>query len=148
MTDEIRGTVSGRYCGPGIRFAVSSGTTHFRSKPMKTAFDLARWFQGPRDVSSATPACDEKREETLSECYKASKAAVSGSEILFRVSDGVVSAVCDPGSEVVQFTRVYDDSWDIISFWMNKSSVRDLGALVRSRAIPRVDIDNILFSEE
>lgn len=106
-----------------------------------TAFTLARWFQPEEEINGVTH--DELREEILSEVQNATAIAVKGSTVLARTPRGVCAMEAKEvrGCKVVTFDMVWNDRWTRQSFWMNASSVADLGAALRTK--PRVAFNTV-----
>lgn len=102
-----------------------------------SAFTLARWFTAPVNANGSHD--DVQREEVLSEVYQASIVAVSGSTTMVKTPNGVVAI--ERKADLVDFDYVADTTWTHIRFWMNASSVKDLGHVLRSK--PRGDFDSL-----
>lgn len=105
------------------------------------AFSLARWFNIPADASG--PYDDEVREEILSDLYANAKAVgVLEGKTFVQTEKG--AAIIEPHAdypEVVVFDYVENRRWRRVSFWMNASSVSDLGEVLRS--VPRRPFDEL-----
>lgn len=83
------------------------------------------------------PADDFLREELLNDVYLASAVAVNADRlVLAKTPRGccVMRVTSERGAEIVMFDHLAGDQR--VSFWMNKSSVRDLGDHLRK--LPRV----------
>lgn len=107
-----------------------------------SAFSLARWFQMERYANR--PEDDFVREEILTEVYQAERVAVSGKTVLVKTPNGacMIERRDVDGSPLVFFDYVENARWTRTNFWMNASSVRDLGE--RLRSVPTGDF-NALF---
>lgn len=110
-----------------------------RSSVVGSVFALARWFQPERYADR--PEDDFVREEVLSEVYRAEAVAVHDGVVLVRTPSGACSIECDDERGLVTFDYMTNASWSRTRFWMNKSSVSDLGDILR--AAPRVDFDSL-----
>lgn len=107
-----------------------------------SVFALARWFQPERFANR--PEDDFVRDEILNDLYDAEAVAVCGDTVLVRTAKGAcMIEKRDAGcrSALVNFDYVSNERWERTSFWMNESSVRDLGETLRSK--PRADFDAI-----
>lgn len=104
------------------------------------AFSLARWFQPERYANR--PEDDFLREEILNDLYHAQAVAVQGDSTLVRTPLGACCIEPHPQQEgLLVFDYVSNERWERTSFWMNRSSVRDLGDVLR--AASRADYDAI-----
>jgi hypothetical protein len=112
-----------------------------------SAFALARWFQPERFANR--PEDDYVRDEILNDLYDAEAVAVRGDTVLVRTAKGAcMIEKRDVGckSALVDFDYVSSERWERTAFWMNESSVRDLGEALRSK--PRADFDAIFVGAE
>jgi hypothetical protein len=111
-----------------------------------SAFALARWFQPERYADR--PEDDFVREEILSEVYNAEACAVHDGTVLVRTPSGAccIEKIDADGSPLVTFDYVSNTNWTRTKFWMNASSVRDLGD--RLRAVPRASFDALFVGSQ
>lgn len=101
-------------------------------------FDLARWFDIPIDANSEDhPA----REEILGAVWQATAVGVAGGRVIVKTPLGacIMERAEIQGCPVVMFDHVCDDRWTRTRFWMNASSVKELGE--RLRQLPRAPFD-------
>jgi hypothetical protein len=104
-----------------------------------SAFDLARWFTIPEDASGAGD--DFIREDILGDLYANARAVgIHEGTVLVETERGMAMIERDP-RDIVVFDYVENDRWRRVRFWMNASSVRDLGE--RLRALPRRPFDEM-----
>jgi hypothetical protein len=109
-----------------------------------SAFGLARWFQTERYANR--PEDDFLREEILDDLYANGQAvACQNGTVLVRTANGaaMIERRDEQGSPLVVIDYVRHDRWERTNFWMNASSVSDLGE--RLRALPRESFD-VLFA--
>jgi hypothetical protein len=108
-------------------------------------FSLARWFDSPHDASG--PQDDAARERVLDDVMHATLVAVNGDEVLVRTPTGAchIEVVEQQGVDLVMFDHVEDGRWNRVRFWMNASSVVDVGRALR--AAPRIDWMSIMTGE-
>lgn len=105
------------------------------------AYALARWFDIPRDASG--PCDDLTRELVLDDVMHATAVAVSGDDVLARTPLGacMMRTNDDDTCPLVFFDHVRNDRWTRVTFWMNASSVRDIGNALR--LAPRASLDDL-----
>lgn len=104
-----------------------------------SAFALARWFGGEQYANG--PQDDFTRERLLSSLYDGTHVACSGDTVLVKTPLGacMIEVERHGAGKLVHFDFVNDTTWERIRFWMNASSVEDLGAHLRT--LPRADFD-------
>jgi hypothetical protein len=109
-------------------------------------YRLAQWFQIPEDRSG--PADDFVREEILSEVYRFTEYAISDRAVIFRTPHGraIAEARDNGGCPIVDFDYVPDDRVIRLRFWMNASSVADLGERLRAQPEKRRTFDELFFN--
>lgn len=83
------------------------------------------------------PTQEQARDELLNDVYRATEVAVKGDKVIAKTPLGAcVMMVKDvDGSPIVVFDHIERDGWKRTSFWFNKSSVRDVGNILRK--LPR-----------
>lgn len=113
---------------------------------MAKAFTLARWFTNP--VQANGPASKFTREDVLHEVYKADKIGVRDGVVIARCPKGVaiIETTVVQGAKLVEFDYVEDNRWARTTFWMNASSVKDLGNILRG--LPRASFDDLFVYGE
>ena|ERR1017187_7760737 len=105
------------------------------------AFTLARWFTPATEANA--PEDDFVREDILSAVAQATIVAVSGKTTMVKTPKGIVAieAKSVQGCPIVDFDFVEDGRWNHIRFWMNASSVKSLGDILRTK--PRGNFDDL-----
>lgn len=104
-----------------------------------TAFKLTRWFQPERYANR--PEDDFVREEILNDLASPRAVAVTEDGTIFVETETGACAVERKPNGLVTFDYVRNDRWERTAFWMNASSVTDLGDVFR--AARRVTADEI-----
>jgi hypothetical protein len=111
------------------------------------AHSLAQWFMMPADCNR--PQDDEVREKVLNEVYSFQAYAVNGDSVLLKTPNGRVMCTSKTvkGCPIVEFDWVPTGMWVRQSFWMNKSSVNDLGTKLRASPEKRRSFDELFVNE-
>lgn len=108
---------------------------------------LSGWFAAPEMANG--PEQDHIRDDILEKCFKCTAWAARGDAVIMRVDGGVVVAQVDqPLKDLVKFDYNQFPQIRRVQFWMNKSSVKDLGDHLRTLPLLRVDFDSLFLSQE
>ncbi len=102
---------------------------------------VAQWFITPNDVSEAHQ--DEEREEILRQVSKFTEYGVHGKSVVLRVPKGRVMITVD--GDLVWFSYVPKGRWELLKFWMSRSSMKEMGVQLRSQPMKMVAFSNIFF---
>jgi hypothetical protein len=111
------------------------------------AYSLAQWFDMPRDCNASHS--DEIRERILNEAYQFTAFGVFENEVLLKTPNGRVLCTAKKiqGCSVVEFDWVETRKWARVTFWMNESSVKDLGEKIRKSPEKRCSFDELFVNE-
>lgn len=110
-------------------------------------FCLSRWFGQADDISSDSVLDQHQREGILNQLNDFLEWASQdkGADILVRVPTGQVRITTKKEEGLCHFLMVLDDSWVSFKFWMNISSMKDLGEKLRANLDKKVDYEALMI---
>ncbi len=104
---------------------------------------LAQWFLQEIDISTdERPVNEEMRLGILNNLYLATAVAPSGQTVFVRTPDGRAALDCQDNMVWVDYLP--NHSWSRYRFWMNASSLSDLGDTLRSK--PRTTVESVMLT--
>lgn len=117
---------------------------------------LAQWFQAAKDLSTSGTSDEFAREEYMGEMYNfthwASHKHDDGQVVVFLDTPKARFAI-EPIRDQKKFPGVMivevlpKDNWSKFEFWVNASSIADLGNQMRARKKDQVHADKIFLGQ-